>query len=139
MNNKQKYLFDLQGYIVLKNVVPENIIQSIEKLTRDLLNGSSSSLSDPARIKDCDDNKRGIQNIVEADPAFQYFVDIHEVIDIIQEISGDTYRLNHTYGHFWNGTGNYTTFHFHGTPLVPQASYRYHNDRIISTLTKRNY
>ena len=138
MNDKQKYLFDLQGYIVLKNVVPENIIQSVEKLTRDLLNGSSSSLSNPVTIRDYDDNNNNkrICNIVEADPAFQYFVDIPEVIDIFQEISGDTYRLNHTYGQFWNGTGNYTTFHFHGTPLVPQASYRYHNDRIVSTLTK---
>ncbi len=113
MNNKQKYLFDLQGYIVLKNVVPENIIQSIEKLTRDLLNGSSSSLSDPARIKDWDDNKRSIQNIVEADPAFQYFVDIPELIDIIQEITVDRSRLNHTYGHVWKGTGNYTNFYFY--------------------------
>ena len=42
MNNEQKYLFDLQGYIVLKNVVPKKIIESIEKLTRDLLNGSTS-------------------------------------------------------------------------------------------------
>ena len=136
MNDEQKYLFDLQGYIVLKNVVPENIIQSVEKLTRNLLTETSSSLSDPVSIKDWDNNDRSIHNIVEADTAFQYFIDIPEVIDIVQEISGDTYRLNHTYGKFWTGIGNYTTFHFHGTPLVPQASYRYHNGQIISTLTK---
>ena len=136
MNDKQKYLFDLQGYIVLKNVVPENIIQSVEKLTRNLLTETSSSLSDPVSIKDWDNDDRSIHNIVEADTAFQYFIDIPEVIDIVQEISGDTYRLNHTYGKFWTGIGNYTTFHFHGTPLVPQASYRYHNGQIISTLTK---
>ena len=136
MNNEQKYLFDLQGYIVLKNVVPKKIIESIEKLTRDLLNGSSSALSEPASIIEWKDNDKSIRNIVEADTAFQYFIDIPEVIDIIQEISGDTFRLNHTYGKFWTGTGNYTTFHFHGTPLVPPASYRYHNDRIVSTLTK---
>ena len=136
MNDEQKYLFDLQGYIVLKNVVPENIIQSVEKLTRNLLTETSSSLSDPVSIKDWDNNDRSIHNIVEADTAFQYFIDIPEVIDIVQEISGDTYRLNHTYGQFWTGIGNYTTFHFHGTPLVPQASYRYHNGQIISTLTK---
>ena len=136
MNDEQKYLFDLQGYIVLKNVVPENIIQSVEKLTRNLLTETSSSLSDPVSIKDWDNDDRSIHNIVEADTAFQYFIDIPEVIDIVQEISGDTYRLNHTYGKFWTGIGNYTTFHFHGTPLVPQASYRYHNGQIISTLTK---
>ena len=138
MNDEQKYLFDLQGYIVLKNVVPENIIQSVEKLTRNLLTETSSSLSDPVKIRNYDNNDkiRRICNILEADTAFQYFIDIPEVIDIVQEISGDTYRLNHTYGKFWTGIGNYTTFHFHGTPLVPQASYRYHNGQIISTLTK---
>ena len=51
MNDEQKYLFDLQGYIVLKNVVPENIIQSVEKLTRNLLTETSSSLSDPVKIR----------------------------------------------------------------------------------------
>ena len=61
MNNEQKYLFDLQGYIVLKNVVPKIIIESIEKLTRDLLNGSSSSLSEPARIIECKDNDKSIE------------------------------------------------------------------------------
>ena len=60
MNNEQKYLFDLQGYIVLKNVVPKKIIESIEKLTRDLLNGSSSSLSEPARIIEWKDKKKDI-------------------------------------------------------------------------------
>ena len=80
MNNKQKYLFDLQGYIVLKNIVPKKIIQSVEKLTRDLLNGSSSSLPEPASIKQWKNNDKSIHNIVEADPAFLYFVDIPEVI-----------------------------------------------------------
>ncbi len=73
MNNEQKYLFDLQGYIIVKNVVPKIIIESIEKLTRDLLNGSSSALSEPASIIEWKDNDKSIRNIVEADTAFQYF------------------------------------------------------------------
>ena len=59
------------------------------------------------------------------------------MIDIVDNVSGsDTYRLNHTYSIKSKGSGVYTSFHFNGTPIVPPASYRYHNGQIISTLTK---
>ena len=80
-------------------------------MTRKLLDGNSSSLSDPVSVKEYNKNDISIHNIVESYSIFQYFIDIPEVIDIIQEIFGDTYRLNYTYGKFWPGTGNFNVGH----------------------------
>jgi len=143
MNDEQKYLFDLKGYIVCKNVVPIEIIDSTRKLIDQLLEMDPKDHTPPVRrlsenveTENPNAKRWGIGNILEADSAFHYFVDIPEVIDIIENISGDTYRLNHTYSLQSKGSGVYTSFHFNGTPLVPPASYRYHNGQIISTLTK---
>ena len=32
MNQEQKYLFDLQGYIVLKNIIPKRVIDNCNKV-----------------------------------------------------------------------------------------------------------
>ena len=143
MNDEQKYLFDLKGYIVCRDVVPSDIINSARKLVDQLLDSDPKELTPPVRkfneieTENSKSERYGISNILEADPAFHYFVDIPEVIDIIDNVSGDdTYRLNHTYSIKSKGSGVYTSFHFNGTPIVPPASYRYHNGQIISTLTK---
>jgi ectoine hydroxylase-related dioxygenase (phytanoyl-CoA dioxygenase family) len=143
MNDEQKYLFDLKGYIVCKGVVPLDIIDSSRKLVDQLLDMDPKDLTHPVRqfneieTENSKSERYGISNILEADPAFHYFVDIPEVIDIVDNVSGyDTYRLNHTYSIKSKGSGVYTSFHFNGTPIVPPASYRYHNGQIISTLTK---
>jgi len=143
MNDEQKYLFDLKGYIVCKGVVPLDIIDSSRKLVDQLLDMDPKDLTYPVRqfneieTENSESERYGISNILEADPAFHYFVDIPEVIDIVDNVSGDdTYRLNHTYSIKSKGSGVYTSFHFNGTPIVPPASYRYHNGQIISTLTK---
>jgi ectoine hydroxylase-related dioxygenase (phytanoyl-CoA dioxygenase family) len=142
MDDEQKYLFDLKGYIICKNVVPLDVINSTRKLLDRLLEMDPKNLTQPVRkfneieTENPNSERYGISNILEADSAFHFFVDIPEVIDIIQEISGDTFRLNHTYSIKSKGSGVFTSFHFNGTPLVPPASYRYHNGQIISTLTK---
>ena len=143
MNDEQKYLFDLKGYIVCKGVVPLDIIDSSRKLVDQLLDMDPKDLTYPVRqfneieTENSKSERYGISNILEADPVFHYFVDIPEVIDIVDNVSGDdTYRLNHTYSIKSKGSGVYTSFHFNGTPIVPPASYRYHNGQIISTLTK---
>ena len=142
MDDEQKYLFDLKGYIICKNVVPLDVINSTRKLLDQLLEMDPKNLTQPVRkfneieTENPNSERYGISNILEADSAFHFFVDIPEVIDIIQEISGDTFRLNHTYSIKSKGSGVFTSFHFNGTPLVPPASYRYHNGQIISTLTK---
>ena len=49
MNDEQKYLFDLKGYIVCKNVVPIEIIDSTRKLVDQLLEMDPKDLTSPVR------------------------------------------------------------------------------------------
>ena len=136
MDDKQRYLFDLQGYLVLKNVVPPAAIQACnavldriealppEKYPTGVLLGKPRT-----------DNELFVSNIVEADAALHPFIDIPEVIDIIDEVSLHLYRLNHTYAIYRWGTG-YTYLHMGATPLHPKATYMYSNGQMFSTLTK---
>ena len=49
MNDEQKYLFDLKGYIVCKNVVPIEIIDSTRKLIDQLLEMDPKDHTPPVR------------------------------------------------------------------------------------------
>ncbi|MBM3265672.1 MAG: phytanoyl-CoA dioxygenase family protein [candidate division Zixibacteria bacterium] len=62
-------------------------------------------------------------------------IDIPEVLDVVTEVTGAPYRLNHTYTIYRWG-GGYTQLHMHGTPVIPKCQYRCHNGQMMSTLTK---
>ena len=68
-----------------------------------------------------------ISNILEGDPAFQPSIGLPEVIDVVRNVTGGAFRLNHTYG-IWRWSDGFT--------CLPQAQYRCHNRQIIPNLTK---
>jgi hypothetical protein len=76
-----------------------------------------------------------LSNVLEADPAFRPLVDLPPVVDAISCISGDSFRLNHTYA-IWRWGGGFTGLHMHGTPIIPKCQYRCENGQMLSTLTK---
>jgi len=136
MDDKQRYLFDSQGYLVLRGLVPKKVIDScnaamddIEKILPEQYppGVSLGKPRTPAELY--------ISNIVEAGPALYPFIDIPEILDIIEEVSLNLYRLNHTYAIYRWGTGQ-TYMHMGGTPLHPKATYMCNNGQIFSTLTK---
>ncbi len=136
MTEEQKYLFDLQGYLVLQNVVP-----------RDMLDACNAALDRFERMDPGDyppplvlgQEKTGenlyISNILEGDSAFVPLVDLPPVLDVIAEVTGGPYRLNHTYTIYRWG-GGYTGLHMHGTPIIPKCQYHCRNGQMVSTLTK---
>lgn len=136
MDEKQRYLFDLQGYLVLKGVVPKAVIDACNTVLDRIDEMPPERYPDGVTLgKARTPAELYVSNIVEADPALHAFIDIPEVLDIIEEVSLRLYRLNHTYSiHRW-GTG-YTYLHMGATPLHPKATYMCQNGQIFSTLTK---
>ena len=137
MNDQQRYLFDLQGYIVLKNIVPPETIQAcnsamdrLETMPQDEWPGmlSLGTLRTEKELY--------LSNILEADERFLLLMEVPEVLKIVREISGDSYRLNHTYGIWRWGVGGFTPMHMGNTPMIDKCQYRSENGQIISTLTK---
>lgn len=136
MTEEQRYLFDLQGYLVLRDVVPESVIEACNEVLDTIESlGSEDYPYGVSLGKERTDNELYVSNIVEADPAFYPLIDLSDVIDIIDEVSLGLYRLNHTYAIYRWGTG-YTYLHMGATPLHPKATYTCQNGRIFSLLTK---
>lgn len=136
MNEEQKYLFDLQGYFIIKDLLPESLVkQCNDVLTRIEELDPDDYPPSVTQSKERTESELYVSNIVEADPVFHKLIDIPEVIDVIKEVSLGLFRLNHTYAIYRWGAG-YTYMHMGGTPLHPKATYTCQNGQIFSLLTK---
>lgn len=133
---EQKYLFDLNGYLVLKNVVPQSVIEACNEVLDRFENMDPDDYPPPVSLgsKRTKENLY-ISNILESSPAFRPLINIPEAIDSIATVTGGPYRLNHTYSIYRWG-GGYTALHMHGTPIIDRCQYRCQNGQMMSTLTK---
>jgi ectoine hydroxylase-related dioxygenase (phytanoyl-CoA dioxygenase family) len=136
MDAEQQYIFDLQGYIVLKGVVSEAVVKACNEALDRFEALEESELPPPL----CFGNQRSeqnlyISNILEGDEVFRPLIDIPEVLDVVAEVTGGPYRLNHTYTIYRWG-GGYTGLHMHGTPIISKCQYHCRNGQMVSTLTK---
>lgn len=139
MNDEQRYLFDLQGYLVLKNVIPQETIQQLNAVMDRLEQTSPEDL--PPGVshgKARTEQELYVSNIVEADPIFHQFIDFEPILPIIHETSLGLYRLNHCYGIYRWGYG-FTYIHMHNRPMHPKATYHCQNGEILSLTTKVAY
>ena len=76
MTEQQKYLFDLQGYIVLKDVVPLNIVEACNRALDRFENMPPEEFPAPLVLGTPKTEKElYISNILESDPAFIPLID----------------------------------------------------------------
>ncbi len=136
MDAEQKYIFDLQGYITLKNVVADEVVRACNKVLDRFETMDEDAYPSPLRLGDQRTEKNlYISNILEGDEIFRALIDIPEVLDVIAEVTGGPYRLNHTYTIYRWG-GGFTGLHMHGTPIIAKCQYHCRNGQMVSTLTK---
>ena len=136
MNDEQKYLFDLQGYLVLNSVVPAPVIAACNEVLDRLEPMAPEDFPDPLVLgSEKTEENLYISNILEADPAFAPLIDLPQVLEVVEAVTGGPYRLNHTYTIYRWG-GGYTRMHMHGTPIIPKCQYHCRNGQMVSTLTK---
>ena len=139
MTEEQKYLFDLQGYLVLENVVPREVVDACNTVLDRFEHMDPEDFPSPLVLGDERTEKNlYISNIMEGDPIFVPLMDLPPALDVIAEVTGAPYRLNHTYAIYRWG-GGYTRMHMHGTPIIPKCQYHCHNGQMVSTLTKVVY
>lgn len=146
MSEEDTYMFDLQGFIVLRQVVPQHVIQAanraldrLEQLAPPCGTGSSAAGDLPVPCVLGDERTQSnlyISNVLEGDLcAFAPFIDVPEVLGVIADTAGGSWRLNHTYS-ICRWGGGQTMLHGAGTPVNLKTSYRCENGQIISSLTK---
>ncbi len=136
MTDEQKYLFDLQGYLVLENVVPTAMVDAC-KVALDRFEQMDPGGYPAPLVLGTEKTPENlyISNIMEGDQAFVPLMDLPEVLDVVATVTGGPYRLNHTYTIYRWG-GGYTRLHMHGTPIISKCQYHCRNGQMVSTLTK---
>lgn len=136
MDDAQRYMFDLQGYVVLKNVIPAAQIQRLKEIMDELETRPADQLPEHVvQSKPRTEKELYISNIIEAAPEFHALIDVPEVVDVVKEVSLGLFRLNHTYG-IYHWKESITPLHMAGTPIHPKASYMAKNGQMFSVLTK---
>ena len=136
MNEEQKYVFDLQGYIVLEQVVPPEMVAAGNAVLDRLENMDPQEYPNPLVLgTEKTEQELYISNVMEADETLLPLMELPEVLDVVETVTGGPYRLNHTYAIYRWG-GGYTRMHMHGTPINPKCQYRCHNGQMVSSLTK---
>jgi ectoine hydroxylase-related dioxygenase (phytanoyl-CoA dioxygenase family) len=135
-SDEQRYLFDLQGYVVLRQVVSEAVIARANRAMARLEALGDGEL--PPRVvlgAPRTPSNLYISNILEAGDEFDDFIDVPAVLAAIAGVVGVHHRLNHAYSITRHATG-FTALHMGGTPLVAQAPYAVIGGSIYSPLTK---
>ncbi|WP_227872190.1 phytanoyl-CoA dioxygenase family protein [Paenibacillus albus] len=120
MNNKERYLFDLQGYLVVENVLSAEQLERMNRIV---------------------DEKRSLPE----DPILGWGEDFRALIDdaklnpYLNEILGDKYRLDHEYAIIHRKGAPKLGLHGGGTPYDPGQYYTVRNNQIYSGLTVVSY
>jgi ectoine hydroxylase-related dioxygenase (phytanoyl-CoA dioxygenase family) len=135
----QRYWFDVQGYLVLKNVLPDTLIDTLNQVLDRFETMDEANYPPPLSCgRPRDAHSLYLSNVVEADPALYPLIDLPAVLSIVRDVSLGLFRLNHTYAlYHWGGA--VTLPHMGGTPIHPKASYMCRNGEIFSMLTKVVY
>ena len=135
-SDEQRYLFDLRGYVILRQVVPTEVLDLANQAMQRLESLGDGELPPrvvlgaartPANLY--------ISNILESGHEFDAFIDLQSVLAVIAGVVGPQHRLNHAYAITRHETG-VTHLHMGGTPMVPQAPYAVLGGAIYSPLTK---
>jgi hypothetical protein len=139
MTDEERYLFDLQGYLVLRDVIdPDHLarlnaeMERIEAMDEAEYPGHAH-LNNPRTP-----SHLNITDVLEFGEAFYPLIDHPRVLPRVAEMVGAPFRLNHAYLiSRWGG--GYTGFHLGGTPLVSCCQFRYHNGGFFCPLVKVVY
>ena len=131
---EREYLFDLNGFVVIRNYFRESTITVLREALVKL--ESYEQLPEPlAYGKPRTTNLAYISNIAEAGPNFTSLIKDPCINEIVNAVMAGYYRFNHSYATS-QGLGSYTTMHMGGAPIHPKANYLAQGNQIVSSLTK---
>ncbi|HZC25452.1 MAG TPA: phytanoyl-CoA dioxygenase family protein [Actinopolymorphaceae bacterium] len=87
MNDEDRYLFDLQGYLTIPDAIPPDLLVR--------LNAQIDSAVAQETEPDMRTHRFG--DLLERDVAFRELIDLPAVVDVLVDTLGADFRLDHTY------------------------------------------
>ncbi len=138
MNFKEfDYEFDLNGYVVLKNIVNKKTINKINDTLKLLEKKKPINL--PNNIffgKEKNNSEAYISNIIEINKDFEKMATIPKVLKIINHVTANFFRLNHAVAMTKFKKNTFTHLHMGSLPTHPKIFYFVKNQKIFSNVTK---
>lgn len=128
MNEEERYAFDVQGYLVVKNAVEPAALAEMNAWL------DTQPDKDPAGRGTI----RG-HNMLTWGPQFRALLDNPRVLPYLIELMGDTLRLDHDYAIFSEKADADLHLHGGGTPYDPAQYYHSYQGRMYCGLTVASY
>ena len=129
-----KYLFDLNGYIVIKNYFDQKKISRMRS-TLQYLETLNEYPYPVTHGKPRTQEELYLSNIAEYDNDFKSIICDPGILEVIDKTTMGYYRFNHSYS-ISHWAGGSTHLHMGGYPIHPKATYQVKNGDIFSSLTK---
>jgi hypothetical protein len=133
VTDEDRYLFDLQGFLVIEDALPPRLVQRLDGAVDRLLAGA-----DPAALTVS--LGLGGGELLPFDDAFVEVVDNPRITPLLQALVDPDFRLDHEYVHVLRPGSSATklsssVLHGGGTPFDASQYYRFHDGRPYSGLT----
>ena len=128
MTDEERYLFDLNGYLVIPNAVAPAAVARMNAYMDTQLHLDAAGKG----------SIRG-GNLLTWGPDFLALLDNPVVLPYLKELLGDTLRLDHDYAILMEAGGPGLVLHGGGTPYDPAQYYHCYNGRMYNGLTVVSY
>ncbi|MGY8825427.1 MAG: phytanoyl-CoA dioxygenase family protein [Candidatus Latescibacterota bacterium] len=127
MDDNEKYLFDLQGYIAVENALDTAQIVELNRIFDEHIESECQS----------DMRTHRFGNLLHWDKAYRNLIDNRPIAPYLEVILGDKFRLDHVYADIIrSGTSPIgATLHGGGVPFDPSQYYHFHGGQMYNGLT----
>lgn len=133
MDEEQRYLFDLQGFLIVPNLLtPEEVTTLNAALEEQNLWAEAARRAGPDKPAPL---KTHIGPVLEWGQPFRDLVSHPRLIPYLRVLLGDTCRLDHEYAILMKREAGDLRLHGGGTPYDPAQYYHFRNERMYCGLT----
>ena len=136
MNDYQKYLFDLQGYLILEGALDPSEVAELNRLLDEQKLPEPGLVSSEARFGGSGAGLHGEDaGFLEWGNPFCDLLDHPRIMPLLKVILGDGFRVDHFYGIYMRAGTERLRLHGGSTPYDPPEYYHFRNGRMFNGLT----
>jgi len=127
MNDNERFLFDLQGFLVVRDALSAEVVAQLNAILDEHIAGETES----------DMRTHRFGGLLTWGQPYRDLIDAPTIVPYLDELLGPQFRLDHDYADvIRSGKGPIgTTLHGGATPFDPSQYYHYHNGRMYNGLT----
>ena len=132
MTDKQTYLFDVAGYLLLEDVLSRDHCERLIDALHEVIDTPTDQLPKGVYHSEPSPGEIGVGDLTSIGPTFADLIDLPPVIDILTGIISPQLRLEITYGRIRRKGYGGLNLHGGGGGVDPNFTYHHFNGRIFA-------